>query len=62
MSILQKIDSHLTWTFKNHVDSVLCNYRIWLEGYQVIFARSFSFAKSQQAFEIKPVSQDHSGR
>ena len=31
-------------------------YRISLQGYQIICGRSFSFAKSQQAFEIKPVN------
>ena len=30
-------------------------YRIWLEGYQIIFVRSSSLAKHQQTFEIKPV-------
>ena len=29
-------------------------YRIWLEGYQFIWVRFFSFATDQQAFEIKP--------
>ena len=31
-------------------------YGVWIEGYKIIFVRSFSFAKDQQAFEIKPVN------
>ena len=31
-------------------------YRIWLEGYQIIFVRSSSLAKGQQTFKIKPVN------
>ena len=31
-------------------------YQIWLEVYQIICVRPFSFAKSQQALEIKPVN------
>ena len=31
-------------------------YRIWLEVYKIICVRSVSFAKSQQAFKIKPVN------
>ena len=35
--------------------SAVC-YRIWLEGCQTRCVRSFSFAKSQQAFNIKPAN------
>ena len=38
-------------------------YRIWLEGYQIIFVRSSSLAKGQQTFKIKPVNiQSRSSR
>ena len=43
--------ARLTGTFKNHLD-----YRMWLERYQTVSIRSFSFVKGQQAFEIKPVN------
>ena len=31
-------------------------YRIWLERYQIICVRSFTFAEDQQVFEVKPVN------
>ena len=38
-------------------------YRIWLEGYQIIFFRSSSLAKGQQTLKIKPVNiQSRSSR
>ena len=38
-------------------------YRIWLEGYHIIFARSSSLAKGQQTFKTKPVNiQSRSSR
>ena len=32
-------------------------YRLWLDGYQIICVRSISFAKIQQAFQIKLVNR-----